>query len=59
MPTHKCSSCAGEFPSDEAYCEHECESAAGAKPTEAEYLKRTTTANYDKIAEAAQARTQN
>ena len=51
--THKCSPCGQEFDTEEQYLNHECEKAGGAKPTSPEFLIKTTTPHYDKIAEAS------
>lgn len=56
MPIHKCSPCGNEFESEEKYLDHQCDQAGGAKPTTPEYLKATTTPNFDAISDAAQAR---
>lgn len=55
---HKCAPCKKEFETEEEFLNHKCEKANNAKPTEADYLRRTTTPNYDKIAEKAKERGQ-
>lgn len=51
-----CGPCQTIFLREEQYLKHECKAASGAKPTEPEYLKRTTTPNYDAIAKKAKER---
>lgn len=51
-----CSPCKEEFKDNAGYLAHPCKSAGGAKPTQPEYLKRTTTPNFDIISAKAKER---
>ncbi len=50
--THKCGVCEKVFGSEQEYLDHVCEKS-GSKPTEIEHLVKTTTPNFEKVAEAA------
>lgn len=50
---HKCGPCGKEFKTEKGYLEHACVAAEGATPKEVDYLVKTTTPNFAKIAESA------
>jgi len=52
----KCCPCKKVFKTREEYLNHACAKAGGAKPGTPDYLKKTTTPNFDTISKAAQER---
>lgn len=50
---HTCGPCGKSFKTEKGYLEHACEKAEGATPKEIAYLVKTTTPNFEKIAEAS------
>ena len=50
---HICSPCGLEFKTEEEYLKHQCEKASGATPASPEFLKATTTPNFDEVSEEA------
>jgi hypothetical protein len=53
---HVCSPCEKEFATAAEYLAHACEKAGGKNPTDPEYLKATTTPNFDAVSAAAKKR---